>query len=312
MESPPNLSHNGLYTASEVESRTGVPATTLRQWERRYGFPSPARNASGYRLYSAEDVIAIGHMQAHLLRGIPASRAAELTLAGLESRPVLAGTAVGQLVADLTEALLESDHDRAATVLSVAHAQLSQEDVLLSVITPALVEIGQRWARSEITIAHEHQASAFLRARLSAMMEQAGTSGAGGPLIVAACAPGEWHELGLMMLTFALRRRGVRVTYVGADMPLADLATYAVQQGASAIALGLQGDWALPGTLEQRPALDGLNIPLFLGGALMNDAPELAGELRGIYAGPDLETATTTIIRTLSISGSAAHSMEAS
>lgn len=312
MKSPANPSHTGRYTASEVESRTGVPATTLRQWERRYGFPSPARNASGYRLYSPEDVVAIGHMQAHLLRGIPASRAAELTVEGLEPRQVGAGTDVGQLAAELTAALLASDHARAAAVLVEAHGHLTQEHVLLSVVTPALVEIGQRWARDEITIAHEHQASAFLRARLSAMMEQVGASELGGPLVVAACAPGEWHELGLMMLTFALRRRGVRVMYVGADMPLADLATYADQQGASAIALGLQGDWALAGTLEQRPALDGLNIPLFLGGALMNDAPELAGELRGIYAGPDLETATTIIIRTLSASGSAAHSMEAS
>ena len=35
-----------LFTAAEAETRTGVPAATLRQWERRYGVPAPARSAS--------------------------------------------------------------------------------------------------------------------------------------------------------------------------------------------------------------------------------------------------------------------------
>ena len=71
-------SQTGMFTASEVEAQTGVPATTLRQWERRYGFPHPARNASGYRLYSPGDVAAIQYMQSQLQSGVPASRAAEL------------------------------------------------------------------------------------------------------------------------------------------------------------------------------------------------------------------------------------------
>ncbi|WP_146009535.1 MerR family transcriptional regulator, partial [Deinococcus planocerae] len=70
-----------MFTASEVEARVGVPAATLRQWERRYGFPSPARSASGYRLYSPHDLALIEVMQSHLRAGVPAGRAAQLTLA---------------------------------------------------------------------------------------------------------------------------------------------------------------------------------------------------------------------------------------
>ena len=33
----------GKYTIAEVEERTGVASATLRQWERRYGFPKPQR-----------------------------------------------------------------------------------------------------------------------------------------------------------------------------------------------------------------------------------------------------------------------------
>ena len=117
-------------------------------------------------------------------------------------------------------------------VLGQVHSQLPVEDVLTHVISPTLADIGARWERGEITVAHEHQASAFLRARLSHLMDVAGVQEGFGPLVVAACAPGEEHELGLMMLTLALRRRGVRVAYLGANVPLGDLAVFTRQQGA--------------------------------------------------------------------------------
>jgi MerR family transcriptional regulator, light-induced transcriptional regulator len=40
----------------DVVARTGVSEGTLRMWERRYGFPSPERTASGHRRYDEEQV----------------------------------------------------------------------------------------------------------------------------------------------------------------------------------------------------------------------------------------------------------------
>src|ERR687886_1108972 len=40
----------------DVAEQTGLAAGTIRMWEQRYGFPTPERTPSGYRLYSAEDV----------------------------------------------------------------------------------------------------------------------------------------------------------------------------------------------------------------------------------------------------------------
>lgn len=313
-----------MFTASEVEAQTGVAAATLRQWERRYGFPRPVRNQSGYRLYSPEDVRDIGVMLEHQRLGVSARRAAELTLRGV---PV--GSAGGAKVAvgvqpappaarptpelahALARVLIAADHVQAADLLAEAHARLPVEDVMMEVMSPALVEIGERWANGEITIAHERGASHFLRSRLSAMMDIAGVEesregGGLGPLVVAACAPGEQHELGLMMLTLALRRRGVRVAYLGANVPLRDLAVFAGQQGAQAILVAVNGDWVMPGgTLDLNDlggadqALSHLGLPVFVGGALMNAHPELAARLGGVYAGPDAPTAASLIASAL-------------
>ena len=43
-----------------VERDTGISKETLRVWERRYGFPSPGRDAAGERLYPPEQVQRLG------------------------------------------------------------------------------------------------------------------------------------------------------------------------------------------------------------------------------------------------------------
>ena len=45
-----------------------------------------------------------------------------------------------------------------------------------------------------------------------------------GPLAIVACPPGELHELGPLAFGLALRERGWRIAYLGADTPLEDVA----------------------------------------------------------------------------------------
>ncbi|MEW6421015.1 MAG: B12-binding domain-containing protein [Deinococcota bacterium] len=285
-----------LFTASEVEARTGVPAATLRQWERRYGFPAPARSASGYRLYSPRDVAQIGEMLAHLRAGVTASRAAQLVRTGAPTSPPDVSPAA--LAADLLAALIASDLSRAGSLLSEAHARLSVEDVLLQVMSPVLLELGQLWQQGKVRIAQVHQAGAFLRSRISALLELAGL-GTFGPHLLAACVPGEQHEIGLMMVTLVLRRRGVRVEYLGADLPLSDLALYARQRQVDGVLLALNGPWGLEATHAQKGDLLALGVPIFCGGVLLNGRPELARDLGALYAGPDALAAADIILEHL-------------
>jgi PAS domain S-box-containing protein len=51
----------------ELARRTGVGVSTLRAWERRFGFPRPERSETGQRLYGEEDVaqvVAVGRLVA--------------------------------------------------------------------------------------------------------------------------------------------------------------------------------------------------------------------------------------------------------
>jgi DNA-binding transcriptional MerR regulator len=48
-------SGESLIRIGELARRAGVPAATLRAWERRYGVVEPRRGSSGYRLYTRGD-----------------------------------------------------------------------------------------------------------------------------------------------------------------------------------------------------------------------------------------------------------------
>lgn len=61
---------NATLRIKDVADGTGVAAATIRMWEQRYGFPSPARTPSGYRVYTESDIEQIRTVTALRHRGL--------------------------------------------------------------------------------------------------------------------------------------------------------------------------------------------------------------------------------------------------
>jgi DNA-binding transcriptional MerR regulator len=250
----------------EVSDRTGIAPALLRAWERRYGLLRPARSAGGFRLYGDDDVDRVRRTQHLIAGGIAAAEAARLVLAdadaAAEPRSPLSP-------APLLEALVRLDDVGANAVLDRLLAAFSVETVMTEALVPALHEIGERWERGDITVGQEHFASTILRGRLLALAR--GWDQGGGASIVLACPPGERHDLPLVMLGLALRSRGWRITFLGADTPLESVDDAAERTGADAVALVvltpgiLDGQTAGLGRLAQRR-------PLVLGGPAASPA----------------------------------------
>lgn len=78
---------NGV-SIQQVSTRSGIPAVTLRAWERRYGLLSPGRTEKGHRRYSEADMARIQQIQQWLERGVPISQ-----VAGLLAQPDTAASA---------------------------------------------------------------------------------------------------------------------------------------------------------------------------------------------------------------------------
>jgi DNA-binding transcriptional MerR regulator/methylmalonyl-CoA mutase cobalamin-binding subunit len=278
----------GKYTVQEVEARTGVPAATLRQWERRYGCPLPQRSPSGYRYYGDEDLDRIGQMKRFIDEGMPASRAAALVQRG--STPNDQPRPLASLRSDLLGALLKLDGADADRVVGEAHALYSIEAVLLELYPPIMVELGQRWHDGRITTSTEHFASSYIQGRLHQLLSLAGHNSVG-PRVIVACAPGDQHELGALTLAVMLRREGYAVTYLGPNNPVRDLAALAQQLQVWAVMISAASPDSVAQLLAQRQHLRGVTPLLVLGGYGFDSDPARAAEVGGYYLGRTLREA---------------------
>ena len=156
--------------------------------------------------------------------GAPDARAARDRAFGEGSRRGRAGRADREREREprpgrrqLRQAIERLDDAAVHTAFDRLLAEYSLDSVLEGVVLPLLRELGDGWARGDVSIAQEHFASNVLRGRLLGLAR--GWDRGAGPRAVLACPPGERHDLGLLIFGLALREHGWRITFLGADTP---------------------------------------------------------------------------------------------
>jgi MerR family transcriptional regulator, light-induced transcriptional regulator len=277
----------GLNIAA-LAQRTGIPPDTLRKWEQRYRILQPDRTAGGQRRYSERDVARVEWLRERLDEGYRISEAARL----LGSIGVEPGRQAGDHLRGILDAVESGEPAEIGIRLDQAFALLGVDATLADVLQPLLRTVGERWEDGTLSVAEEHLVSEAVRSRLGHLLGDAGGGVRG--LAVLACAPGERHELGLMMTAIALRRDGWKVVYLGADTPLVDALALATRLDSRILGISLaNADRA--SALEHVLARDGLpeGLVLVVGGGGASTA--VAERLGGIYAGPELDRAVEAV-----------------
>ena len=206
-------SEPGLNIAA-LSRRTGVPAHTLRKWEQRYGALQPTRTAGGQRRYTEVDVARVRWLRDRLREGYRIAQAAAL-LATPDRPPA-------ETVPDLRAALLAAvERTEAETTERLLDQTLSLhplETALEDVIRPVMEEVGERWEAGTMSVAQEHLLSAAVRGRIMRVLADRRPDVHGRAVL--ACAPGERHELGLLVLATLLAADGWNIVYLGAETPV--------------------------------------------------------------------------------------------
>ncbi len=218
---------NALLDIEQVSQLTGLPAATLRNWEKRYGFPSPRRSTGGHRLFGVEDVDKIREVAALSNQGLKVSDAIGQVLSGttgptfvLDQQPIV--DTLQESLNKVLRSLYLYDINGAEDTMSRIGLRLKETD-LLELVYPALLrQVGEDWENSRINIAQEHFATNYFRTQLLNYF-QVGRAAKVGPKVLLATLPGERHEGGLLILAAYLMLLGWQVVYLGADLPLEDL-----------------------------------------------------------------------------------------
>lgn len=285
-----------MVTVKQVAALTGVAESTLRVWERRYRIVRPERSPGGYRLYDDAQVTLLRQMAALVRSGVPASVAAA-TVRDAGGEPAAQqpeGLPDGD---ELLAAAAAMDPDRLAAVIERAFAAGTFEQVADRWILPQLRALGDAWAAGRLSIAQEHFASAALMRAISAVFDRSGRDG-NGPTVVVGLPAGDRHELALLAFAACLRRRGVAVAYLGADVPTTEWVQAACGRGVRAVVIGVTSASTVAGAQAVVDLLSAMSPPVsvWAGGSHR-------GELGGVQLLPDAVSEAAAQLHLALVSG---------
>lgn len=283
-----------------LAEKTHVGTSTLRAWERRYGLLTPERTPKGHRLYNRSDIQRVekivdllkdGHSLPHIAEllsvdniNYPEQTQSHLSDFQTESQQTLTTVWSGFIQKTLTS-VSDFNIERIDAIFNEASSLYPIDMVTEQLIEPVLTHLGNEWQKHpDSGIAEEHFYSSWLKNRLGARFHHA-YSQARGTRIICACAPGTYHEIGLMLFALTALSRGYRVLYFGSDLPLDQLHYVAERSAAKAVVLSVQKIKSDKLQKELSLLPDKLKIPLFIGGNYQQLNIEALQEAGGILIG---------------------------
>lgn len=293
------------FNLKAVIRETGIAADTLRAWERRYGLPMPERTPGGHRLYSQRDIEIIKWLMSKQHEGLSISRAVdmwnELTASGLDPLPAPTSQLIAVPSANLDairqgwlEACLSFNESGAEQVLNQAFAFSPIETVCVEVLQRGLIEIGELWYRAEATVQQEHFTSALAQRRLDALISAAAPPTRPQTILIG-CTPRELHTFTPLLLTLLLRRRGLKVVYLGANVPIQRFNETLVSVKPHLVILSAQQLQTASGLQETAAYLNASGGRVAYGGRIFNLIPELRNRIPAHFLGESIQEAVQAV-----------------
>lgn len=147
----------------------------------------------------------------------------------------------------LTTALEGRREDALALVQDALDRGASAAEVMLGMLSPAQVELGERWERGTVSVAHEHYVTAVTELALGLMYEQLSPRRIDrGQRVVTATSGAETHELAIRMVSDLLYQDGWQSVHLGCDLPTPDLVELVAQRAAAVVVVSV----SMPGHLR--------------------------------------------------------------
>ena len=303
------ISQTPKYNLMVVLKETGLKADVLRVWERRYELPSPQRTAGGHRLYSEYDIAIVKWLKERQAEGLSISRAVKLwkdlvasgqdplegvSFAGNSPPMPVIRASIELLRQNWLESCLAFDTLQAEATLNQAFALYPVEKVCDGLLRQGLSSIGEKWYLGEASPQQEHFASALAIRRLETLIT-ATPQPTRTQTVLVGCPLGETHTFPALLLSLYLRRMGLKIVYLGADIPIEhmDVAVAAIHP--DLVVLVAQQLVTAASLASMALALRERGIPLAYGGLIFNSLPELRKRIAATFLGERLEEAVNKI-----------------
>jgi DNA-binding transcriptional MerR regulator len=214
------------FTIKDLENLTGIKAHTIRIWEQRYSFLKPRRTDTNIRYYSNEELKKILNIALLNKYGYKISHIDRMSEPEINEKIITLSNSLAQqeiVINDLIQAMVDMEMEEFEDRLSDYIRQRGIEKAISQIIFPFLERIGVLWMTGHIIPAQEHLVTNIIRQKLLVGIDSANSHLRIDKSLILFLPEGEFHELGLLFVYYLLKSRGIRVVYLGANVPLDDV-----------------------------------------------------------------------------------------
>ncbi|MBU2558088.1 MAG: MerR family transcriptional regulator [Bacteroidetes bacterium] len=219
------------YSIKDLERLTGIKAHTIRIWEKRYGIVDPSRTDSNIRWYNDEDLKKLLNVSILNRHGYKISRIAGLNRKQINQKimeVVRPESDYLSQIESLVVSMIELNEDRFEKILSQSILKIGFEETLYYVVYPFFEKIGLLWQTGTINPAQEHFISNLIRMKLCVAIDSLpAVTNPDAKKIMLFLPEWELHEIGLLTYYYIARKHGLKVIYLGQNVPFQDLISVA-------------------------------------------------------------------------------------
>ena len=214
------------FTIKDLENLSGIKAHTIRIWEQRYNFLKPQRTNTNIRYYTSDELKTILNISLLNKYGYKISHINKMEMPEIKEKLLSLGHSQAQqerIVNELIQAMIDLEIDVFETILSDYISARGIDRTINQIVFPFLERIGILWLTYHINPGQEHLVTNIIRQKLIVGIENISPLHINHKNAILFLPESEYHEIGLLYLNYLLKSRGIKVLYLGANVPLKDL-----------------------------------------------------------------------------------------
>lgn len=214
------------FTIKDLENLSGIKAHTIRIWEQRYQFLKPGRTDTNIRYYTCEELKKLLNVALLNKYGYKISHIDKMCEAELQEKLLLLTMQEAmqeRIVSELVQSMISLNMDELEEKMNRYIDARGIEKTISQIIFPFLEKIGLLWLTNHINPAQEHLVTNFIRQKMIVGIDQLPCNMQSVKSVLLFLPEGEFHEIGLLIVHYLLKCRGVKVIYLGANIALKDV-----------------------------------------------------------------------------------------
>ena len=214
------------FTIKDLENLSGIKAHTIRIWEQRYSFLRPGRTNTNIRFYSNEELKKLLNVALLNKYGYKISFIDKMNEGEIKEKILSLNQSQAQqerIMNELIQDMVDLDIEHFEEVLDNYILSRGIEKTIPQIIFPYLEKIGILWLTNHINPAQEHLVCNMIRQKLIIGIENTHSSVRIYKTVLLFLPEGEYHELGLLVIHYLLKSRGISTIYLGSNVPLDDV-----------------------------------------------------------------------------------------